>query len=76
MTREETIYLMMKKANELYENGWTWDDEMEIWRICSDWNSEHDEDEEIFMCEHENEETGLVDGFYIEDDSWRFEDRN
>lgn len=75
MTRQETIDLMMEKANELYKNGWTRDGEHEIWNICSDWNSEHDEDEEIFMCEHENEETRLVDGFYIEDDSWMFEDR-
>jgi hypothetical protein len=76
MTREETIEMMIKKANEIYGNGWTRDGEDEIWSICSDWNSEHGEDEEIFMCEHENEETGLVDGFYIEDDSWAFEDRD
>jgi hypothetical protein len=76
MTREETIYSMMRKANDIYKNGWTRDSEDEIWSICSDWNSEHDEDEEIFMCEHENEETGLVDGFYIEDDSWAFQDRD
>lgn len=75
MTREETIYLMMKKADAIYKNGWTWDSEMEIWRICSGWNAKHDEDEEIFMCEHENEETKYVDGFYIEDDRWVFEDK-
>lgn len=73
LTRDETIILMMEKANKIYKNGWTRDAEDEIWRICSNWNSSHDEDEEIFMCEHGDR---LVDGFYIEDDSWIFEDRN
>lgn len=69
MTREKTIELMMQKANALLKD-WTWDNEQEIWTICTDWNSAHDYDEEIFMCEHVSEETGYVDGFYIEDDYW------
>ena len=71
MTREKMIEKMMNKANAL-QKRWSWTAQQEIWTMCCDWNSEH-EDEEIFMCEHESEETGLVDGFYIEDDCWTFE---
>lgn len=71
--REKMIRKMFKMANALKRNytleGWE-----NIWDMCSDWNSSHPENEEIFMCEHCNEETGLVDGFYIEDDYWIFED--
>jgi hypothetical protein len=71
MTREKMIEKMVKAANKLRKE-YSWEAQKEIWEMCLDWNSEH-EDEEIFMCEHENEETGLVDGFYIEDDFWTFE---
>lgn len=71
MTKEKMIKKMMQKANELSRN-YTWQGWKEIWDMCSDWNSTHNQKEEIFMCEHENEETGLVDGFYIEDDYWTF----
>ena len=71
MTRQETIEEMVKKANNLYKNGWTRDGEDEIWDICTDFNRTNEEDE-IFMCGHASEETGLVDGFYIEDDFWEF----
>lgn len=71
--REKMIRKMSEKANALMKNytykGWE-----EIWDMCSDWNSTHPVNEEIFMAEHWNEETDLVDGFYIEDDYWIFED--
>lgn len=72
MTRAEMIKEMMTKANELKKN-YTWKGWEEIWDMCYDWNGTHSEREEIFMAEHENEETGMVDGFYIEDDYWIFE---
>lgn len=75
ITREETIILMMKKANEIHKNGWSCDAEMEIWRICSDWNANHEEGEEIGMYEN-SDENNIVNGFCIEDDSWIFDDRN
>lgn len=70
--REKYILEMMKKANALRKN-WTREGEDEIWEMCYKWNSDHYESEEIFMCEHEDEETGKVNGFYIEDDYWTFE---
>ena len=38
--------------------------------MCIEWNREH-EDDEIFMCEHADE-NNVVDGFYIEDDYWLY----
>lgn len=73
MTRDKMIQKMMEKANALQKN-YTWQGWEEIWEMCSDWNSTHEESEEIFMCDHESEETGLVDGFCIEYDYWVFED--
>lgn len=77
MTREQTISKMMDMANALIGN-WTRAGEDEIWTMCSDWNSEHP-DEEIFMCESDMDEYGntteYVNGFYIEDDHWIFEER-
>ena len=70
--REKYILEMMKKANALSKN-WTRDGEYVIWGMCDKWNRDHYEDGEIFMCEHVNEETGEVDGFYIEDDYWTFD---
>lgn len=69
MTRNDMLRLMYKKANELQKN-YTWQGWEELWSMSSDWNSTHDEREEIAMYEHDNEETELVDGFYIEDDLW------
>lgn len=71
MTREQTINLMMEKANKLV-NNWTREGENEIWTICIDWNSEN-EDEEIFMCEYQSEDSEYVNGFMIEDDYWTFD---
>jgi hypothetical protein len=72
MARAEMIRKMMDKADELRKN-YTYQGWEEIWEMCYEWNSTHSEEEEIFMAEHENEETGYVDGFYIEDDYWTFE---
>ena len=70
MNREELISKMMDMANKI--NEWTRDEEEAIWTLCSDWNMTHP-DEEIFMCEHEND-NHKIDGFYIEDDYWVFEE--
>lgn len=70
MTRNEVVKKMISKAIAITgknSKNWTRDAENEIWEICSDWNGSNWEDA-IFMCEHGNEETGYVDGFYIEDD--------
>lgn len=73
MTRTETIKKMMNKANQMYENGWTRDKENAIWDIAYDWNREHEESEEIFMCEIWKDDGYDGDGFMIEDDYWIFE---
>ena len=68
----KTIETMVSMANELVRNKYSdnaYDLNNKIWEMALDFNHEHD-DEEIFMCEHVNDETGLVDGFYIEDDYW------
>ena len=66
--RDKYILRMMKKADKL-SRRYTWEAWKEIWDMCSDWNSTHEEREEIFMTEHEND-NGEVDGFFIEDDYW------
>ena len=68
MTREKVINEMVTRANAL-KKKYSYEMFNEIWDMCFEWNSNHEE-AEIFMCEHENEETGMVDGFYIEDDYW------
>ena len=73
MTRTETIKEIMKKSNELMKN-WTRDGENEIWNMAYDWNRDHDESEEIFMCEKYDDELEELVGFYIEDDFWLYED--
>ena len=72
MTRTETIKSMMTKANKMLKDGWTRDGENEIWNMALDWNREH-EDDEIFMCEYQSEDSEFVNGFMIEDDYWTFE---
>lgn len=71
MTRAEVIAEMIKRANSLLK---AWDREIfdSIWSMCLDWNSEH-EDEEIFMCEYQSDDSEYVNGFMIEDDYWVFE---
>lgn len=71
MTKTQVIDQMVKKANALLK-GWTRDGENEIWNMALDWNREH-EDDEIFMCEYQSEDSATVNGFMIEDDYWCFE---
>ena len=71
MDRNETINLMVRLANIL-QKAYSYQLCQEIWKICSEWNSENPEDE-IFMCEHTDCDN-VVDGFYIEDDYWIFND--
>jgi hypothetical protein len=70
MNREQTITKMLKMAVAITgkcSDDWTLDKETEIWNTCLDWNAEH-EDEEIFMCEYQTDDSEFVNGFMIEDD--------
>lgn len=72
MTKKQMIEKLVSMAVAISgknRGNATFDKVQEIWTLCCDWNMEH-EDDEIFMCEHESEETGFVDGFYIEDDAY------
>ena len=66
--REKQIIKMMKMANKLVKN-YSWELNQKLWDMCSDWNSTHDEDDEIFMCET-CDDNDNVNGFMIEDDVW------
>lgn len=71
MKKAEVITEMIKKANALLK---TWDRDVfdSIWHMCIDWNDSH-EDDEIFMCEYQSDDSEYVNGFMIEDDYWVFE---
>ena len=73
MTRNETLKAMYKMANELVKD-YSFDKNNALWEMAYDWNSEHEESEEIFMCEIWKEDGYEHDGFMIEDDIWYFED--
>lgn len=70
-TRDEVIEIVWKKMVDLAK-GYTYDKYCEITDIISDWNSEHDEDNEIFMCDDVNENGERI-GLYLEDDHVIFE---
>lgn len=72
LTRNTVIKTMVKKALKMYGGNYSKQCENDIWRICSDWNSVHP-DEEILMCEFSND-AGRVDGFCIEDDYFLYSD--
>lgn len=71
-TREEVIGIVWNKMVEL-EKEYTYEKYCETTDIVSDWNSEHEEDDEIFMCDHYNENYER-DGLCLEDDHVIFED--
>lgn len=71
-TREEVIDIVWKKMIELAKR-YTYEKYRETIDIVSDWNSEHDEDNEIFMCDDVNENGERI-GLYLEDDHVIFED--
>lgn len=54
--------------------NYSWEANSELWEMASSWNSEHDESEEIFMCEIWEEDGYDGNGFMIEDDYWYFKD--
>ena len=65
MTRDEALkhlYTLALRLSKEYdyrvEDG--------MWTLCMDWNSLHEDREEIFMCDDEDEEGKYR--FYIEDD--------
>ena len=67
MTRSETIRKMMNLANSMAHN-YTWEKYCKLWEMASEWNSNHEEREEIFMCEFDKEDGYEEDGVMIEDD--------
>jgi hypothetical protein len=71
-TRDEVIEIAWKKMVNLAKE-YTFEGFYEVETIVSDWNSEHEEDDEIFMCDHYNEDD-VRDGLCLEDDHVVFED--
>ena len=75
MTRNEMINKLRKMAIAITGDNsgkGTYDDHMAIWTMCNDWNREHEE-EEIFMCEYQTEDSEYANGIMIEDDYFIFE---
>lgn len=71
-TRDEVIEITWKKMVELAKE-YTYDKYRGVTDIISAWNAEHDEDNEIFMCDDINEDGERI-GLYLEDDHVIFED--
>lgn len=70
MKKEKMIDKLIRQSLKILENdkSYSKEDELKIWRECSDWNSEHS-DNEIFMCEYSGHySTTQVIGYTIEDD--------
>lgn len=63
-TRKDTLKRLYEMANELAKK-YDYEKNYDMWSLCCDWNSEH-EDEEIFMCEDEDENGEYR--YFIEDD--------
>ena len=70
--KRETIEIMLLKANELTKK-YSYDLYSEIWEMASDWNRNH-EDEEIFMCDYQSDNSEFVNGFMVEDYVFIIED--
>lgn len=70
--RSEMIAQLMQMADRLTQD-YSWGLYRAMFSTCIDWNSEH-EDEEIFMCEDCFNGSETVNGVYIEDDYWIFEE--
>lgn len=65
-SRDDVISDMCRLANEAIKRGNSRIEKV-IWRICSDWNSQNEERDEIFMSELWNDEGDDLIGFMIED---------
>lgn len=65
-SRDDVISDMYRLANEAIKRGNARIEKV-IWRICSDWNSQNEERDEIFMSELWNDEEDDMIGFMIED---------
>lgn len=63
--RDKMLDKLYKIANQLGKK-YSRDAYNKMWTMCSDWNSEHFEDGEIFMCEDYDEDGKFR--YYIEDD--------
>lgn len=67
MNRSEMVSKLHKLANEIIIE-YTWEKFNEIFKLASNWNSEHIEKEEIFVSEIYSEDGYENDGIVIEDD--------
>ena len=67
MTRAEMMEKLFGMANELTKD-YTWDKYCELFNACHDWNRDHEENEEIFVCEVFKEDGFANDGIAVEDE--------
>ena len=70
MKRDKMIDKLISQSLKILKDDKSYSkcDELKIWEECSDWNSEHSNDE-IFMCEYSGHySTTQVIGYMIEDD--------
>lgn len=65
-SRDDVISDMYRLANEAIKRDNARIEKV-IWRICSDWNRQNEERDEIFMSELWNDEEDDLIGFMIED---------
>ena len=74
--KSKVLSKMYAKANAMLKNGWTRDDENELWNMAYSYNDNNDD--EIFMCELAPEDAESYNqpegsfGFMIEDDPYFF----
>lgn len=64
MSKEQVLKEMLEIVNKMFKSGWTRDDENKLWELAID--------NDIFMAEHYNDSEEL-DGFYIEDDYFLYD---
>lgn len=67
MARQEMINKLMTMARELAKN-YSWNRYMALFDMCCDWNRDHEESEEIFVCEIYKADGYENDGIIVEDD--------
>lgn len=71
MTRDEAIEKMFNMIARISGKNawrWTWTSESKIWTLCGDWNTLHEDESEIFMCEMRKDAGDVCTGVMIEDD--------
>lgn len=71
LEKKKYLKKMLKKAMSLYKkySAETWD---EVFEMSLAWNRNHDENNQICVVEHWNDETDEINGFSIEDEIFIF----